>query len=272
MPPLDATSKLSHLTVPELPVAEPRATVKPAPLLVRKPQHLAIILDGNGRWATAKGLPRAAGHVKGVESVRETVVGCLDYGIPILTLYAFSTLNWKRPAEEVGSLMQLFEHYLAAEAPRLAREGVRVRCLGDRERMPVGVREALDTAESRPVDAPRLLLNLAVNYGGREELVCAMRALAAEVARGGLTPGEIDLTRLEDHLYTRALPPVDLVIRTAGERRLSNFLLWQSAYAELYFTATLWPDFNREDLDAALADFAARKRTFGGLVDRAAPA
>lgn len=265
---LQPTIKLSSLAAAGLPVVE-----APAPKAVRAsarlPVHLAIILDGNGRWASNKGLPRLAGHVKGVESVRETVAGCMDHGIKILTLYAFSTLNWKRPDEEVSGLMNLFRHYLDAEVPRLIERGVAVRGLGERERLPADVVEALEAAEAQSGPDARLILNLAVNYGGREELVHAVKSLAGEVAGGKIAASEIDVARVEGRLYTRDLPPVDLVIRTAGERRLSNFLLWQSAYAELYFTETLWPDFTRASLDAALGDFATRKRTFGGLVDQA---
>ncbi|MBI3829637.1 MAG: di-trans,poly-cis-decaprenylcistransferase [Planctomycetes bacterium] len=270
---MNPSLKLSSLAAPGLPVAEPVVAEPPKKArLARLPAHLAIILDGNGRWATAKGLPRLAGHVKGVESVREAVSGCLEHGIRILTLYAFSTLNWKRPVEEVSGLMNLFRHYLDAEVPRLTEQGVSVRCLGERERLPAEVVAALDAAEAQSAKNSRLVLNLAVNYGGREELVCAFRHLADEVARGKISSREIDLSRIETNLFTRELPPVDLVIRTAGERRLSNFLLWQSAYAELYFTEVLWPDFTRASLDTALADFATRRRTFGGLVDQAAPA
>ncbi|MCW8132433.1 MAG: di-trans,poly-cis-decaprenylcistransferase [Planctomycetota bacterium] len=272
MAPLHASLlKLSSVAETGVPVADVPVAAAPARVLARKPVHLAVILDGNGRWATAKGLPRLAGHVKGVESVRETVGGCLDHGIRVLTLYAFSTLNWKRPDEEVGGLMNLFRHYLEAEVPRLHGLGVAVRGLGDRERLSADVADLIDRAEAENAPDARMVLNLAVNYGGREELVHAVKSLAGEVAGGKISADEIDVARVEGRLYTRELPPVDLVIRTAGERRLSNFLLWQSAYAELYFTETLWPDFSRANLEAALLDFATRKRTFGGLVDQARP-
>lgn len=262
MPPTGSTAK-----APTLPAAQPRTKAEKR----RLPRHVAIILDGNGRWATNKGLPRPAGHVKGVEAVREVVVAALNHGVEVLSLYAFSVLNWRRPEEEVEGLMRIFRHYLAVEAPRLAEEGVRLRLLGDRARLPEDVRTNLDEAERRPAGNARLALNLAVNYGGREDLIQAMQGLARAAAAGELAPETIDAPRLEGQLYTRDLPPVDLLIRTAGERRLSNFLLWQSAYAELLFLDVLWPDFTAGHFGLALADYAQRRRTFGGLVDRGTP-
>ena len=260
-------SAAAALLVPlPAPVSQPATLQTASP--ARLPRHLAIVLDGNGRWATAKSLPRLAGHTRGIEAVRSTIRECLARGIEVLSLYAFSSLNWKRPAEEVQGLMALFQHYLSAEAQELAREGVRLKLLGERERLPVEVREALDASEAQTAGGSRLKLNLAVNYGGREELVRAVRQLAVEVASGGLAPEAIDEARVEGNLFTRGLPPVDFLIRTAGERRLSNFLLWQSAYAELLFLDVLWPDFSRDHFAAALADFATRRRTFGGLVDQ----
>ena len=264
MPPLESSFKFATLAAPA--GFELR---KPAPLAAgRRPRHLAVILDGNGRWATAKGLPRLAGHVKGVEAVREIISGCLAHRIEVLSLYAFSAFNWRRPADEVRGLMGLFQHYLASEAPRLKALGIRLRLLGEREQLPLEVKEALGTAEALTSDGTRMALNLAVNYGGREEIVGAVRRLGGLVASGQLDPQSIDARHFEAGLFTRDLPPVDLMVRTAGERRISNFLLWQSAYAELLFMDVLWPDFTLEHLDAALADYATRRRTFGGLVDQ----
>ncbi|MCZ7648232.1 MAG: polyprenyl diphosphate synthase [Planctomycetota bacterium] len=233
----------------------------------RLPRHVAIIMDGNGRWATKQGLPRLAGHERGARAVREVVEGALERGIEVLSLYAFSAQNWSRPAQEVGGLMRLFRAYLEDERARLANEGVQVRLLGERARLAPELLDALDATLHATRHATRMQLNLAVNYGGREELVEAMKRLARRVADGGLEPDGIDGARIEEELTTRALPPVDLLVRTAGERRLSNFLLWQSAYAELIFMDAAWPDFDRNCLDAALSEYATRRRTFGGLVD-----
>ena len=240
-----------------------------APALgVRLPRHVAIIMDGNGRWGAGRGLPRLAGHARGVEAAREAIAGCLERGLGALSLYAFSILNWRRPDEEVRGLMELLRQYLNTEAEALRERGVRLRLLGERGGLPAEVREAAERAEAATAHGSRLALNLAVNYGGREELVRAARRLAADVVAGRLSPEAVNEQCLQDALYTAGLPPVDLLIRTAGVRRLSNFLLWQAAYAELLFMDVLWPDFTRAHLDAALADFAGRKRTFGGLVER----
>ena len=248
----------------------PAPAQRPAPAVrARLPRHVAIIMDGNGRWGTGRGLPRLTGHARGVEAAREAVAGCLERGIGALSLYAFSILNWRRPDEEVRGLMELLRQYLNTEAEALAERGVRLRLLGERDGLPDGVREAAERAEAATARGSRLSLNLAVNYGGREELVHAARRLAADVVAGRLSAEAVNEQCLQDALYTAGLPPVDLLIRTAGVRRLSNFLLWQAAYAELLFMDVLWPDFTRAHLDAALADFAGRKRTFGGLVERA---
>jgi len=252
--------------------ARPVPVVSPAPTPVKRPEvkglprHVAIILDGNGRWATQRGLPRPAGHAQGSEAVRTVVQAALNRGVQYLSLFAFSSLNWKRPVEEVNALMKLFEIYLSQEAARLAQAGVRLRVLGDLRPLPESVRAAVDVAAALPLQEERLTLNLAVNYGAREELLFAVRALTEQAARGTLDPERIDAERLEGRLFTAGQPPVDVVIRTAGERRLSNFLLWQSAYAELVFTDLLWPDFTAADFDAALTDYASRRRTFGGLI------
>lgn len=245
-----------------VPAAPPPATVR-----ARVPRHLGIIMDGNGRWGTDRGLPRLAGHARGVEAARCAIRGSLENGIEVLSLYAFSTLNWKRPVEEVQGLMTLLASYLDREADALAEQGVRLRLLGGRERLPAEVRKAAEKAEAVTANAGRMTLNLGVNYGGQEELTEAIRALANEVAGGRLSAASLDARAIESHLLTAGLPPVDLVIRTAGEQRLSNFMLWQSAYAELYFMDVLWPDFTEAHMAEALNDYARRRRTFGGLKD-----
>jgi len=251
-------------------VAEPAVLaapeLKPA-ARARLPRHLALIMDGNGRWATQRDLPRVQGHARGVEAARCAVRGCLQNGIEVLSLYAFSTLNWKRPEAEVEGLMKLLSDYMENEAQGLAEQGVRFRLLGGRERLPAAVRKAAERAESITAGGRRLVLNLGVNYGGQEELTAAVRSMAREVAKGRLSAKKLDSNTIEKHLFTAGLPPVDLVVRTAGVRRLSNFMLWQTAYAELLFIDTLWPDFTESDLDAALDDYAGRRRTFGGLTD-----
>ncbi|MBE7465555.1 MAG: di-trans,poly-cis-decaprenylcistransferase [Planctomycetes bacterium] len=239
----------------------------PRPGDPRLPRHVAIVMDGNGRWATRQGLPRLAGHERGARAVREVVEAALERGIEVLSLYAFSAQNWSRPSEEVAGLMELFRAYLEGERERLAEQGIRMSLLGERERLPAEVQRAVEQTSSATAQARRMQLNLAVNYGGREELVHAMRRLAGRVAAGGLEPARIGSEQIEAELYLHALPPVDLLIRSGGERRLSNFLLWQSAYAELSFLDVPWPEFGRGHLDAALADYATRRRTFGGLVD-----
>jgi undecaprenyl diphosphate synthase len=226
-------------------------------------------MDGSGRWAEARGQPRLSGHAQGVRAARAVIAAAAKLGIPVLSLYAFSAQNWRRPRAEVRGLMDLLREFLDAEAAGLAEEGVQVRLLGQREGLPPGLSAALSRAEALTAQAGRLVLNLAVNYGGQEELVQAVRALARETAAGRLPLEAVDRARLEAHLLTRDLPPVDLLIRTAGEQRLSNFLLWQSAYAELLFLDVLWPDFTPAHLEAALADYAHRRRTFGGLSDGA---
>jgi undecaprenyl diphosphate synthase len=256
-------------TLPDTLPAEPATREKARPAApVRLPRHVAIIMDGNGRWGSGQGLARSAGHLQGVEAAREAIRGCLERGIPVLSLYAFSTLNWRRPEAEVRTLMELLRRYLAEEAAALAQQGVRLKVLGERDALPEAVCEAIRHAEETTARGSRLRLNLAVNYGGREELLHAARSLATDAAAGRLNPEALNEERLAEALYTADLPAVDLLIRTAGEQRLSNFLLWQSAYAELLFLDVLWPDFNRAHLDRALADFAGRKRTFGGLADR----
>jgi len=227
------------------------------------PVHVAVIMDGNGRWAQKRNLPRAVGHRQGVDSVREIVTNSRDLGIGHLTLYAFSTENWKRPPLEVQALMGLLKTFLQGELDNLHRNQVRVRCLGQIDRLPAEVRSILETAIARTADNTVLNLNLALSYGGRHEITAAARQLAAECCSGALRPEEISEEMLAARLYTTGQPDPDLLIRTGGESRLSNFLLWQLSYAEIYITETLWPEFRRDQYLAALADFQGRQRRFG---------
>jgi undecaprenyl diphosphate synthase len=231
--------------------------------MTRAPGHVAIIMDGNGRWAERRGLPRAIGHERGAEAVRRTVTAARTLELPVLTLFAFSEQNWGRPSREVAQLMGLFSAFLVRERAELVRTGVRLRAIGDRGRLPPDVQAEIAATEAATAGGRALTLCVAVSYGGREDLVRAARGLVAAVAAGTLAPDAIDERALGGALATAGLPPVDLVIRTSGEQRLSNFLLWEAAYAELYFTPCLWPDFGEADLGAALAAYARRERRFG---------
>lgn len=232
------------------------------------PGHVAVIMDGNGRWATARGRPREFGHRAGMKAVRETVEGALEAGIEVLTLYAFSQENWKRPATEITALMGLLELYVRREARELRAKGVEVHILGRMEQLGPRTRAALEGIVESTAGGPNLRLNLAISYGSRTEIVDAARALAERVARGTLVPEEIDERLLSEHLYTGDCRDPDLLIRTSGEQRISNFLLWQLAYTELHLTPVLWPDFTREHLFAAVLDYQRRERRFGGVVAR----
>lgn len=245
--------------------ALPRAAAVAGGAGPRPPAHVAIIMDGNGRWAKARHLPRIAGHRRGAEAVRRTVRAAGELGIAVLTLFAFSSENWRRPADEVSDLMGLLRHFLKAELNELIGNGVRLRTIGDLSRLSPDVRRLLAEACEATAGGDRLTLVIALNYGAQDEIARAMRAIADDVAAGRLDPATIDPQAIEARLDTADLPPPDLVIRTSGERRLSNFLLWQAAYAELLFVDALWPDFAAEHLAAAVADFAARDRRFGGL-------
>ena len=233
--------------------------MKPAVATAAPPAHIAIIMDGNGRWAKSKGLPRLAGHKAGVESVREMVKACSELGVKYLTLYSFSTENWLRPKEEVGELMKLLSWALKRETLDLAKNNVRLNAIGRLDGLPNAVRYELRSSIAKLSKNTGLTLTLALNYGSRQELVDAVNRL---IAAGRKEISEDDVSRF---LYTGGMPDPDLVIRTSGEMRVSNFLLWQLAYAELYVTPTFWPDFRRENLEEALADFQKRHRRFGGL-------
>lgn len=229
------------------------------------PRHVAIIMDGNGRWATKRGLPRSAGHRAGMEALRDLITASSELGIEALTLYAFSTENWKRPRDEVGTLFSLVVEYFNREISELHEKGVRIRVLGDMSRVPQKARAALMRAEDITHDNSGLKLNLAINYGARAELVRAARALAEDVSNGGMAPDAIDEAAVSSRLYTSGQPDVDLLIRTGGEMRLSNFLLYQSAYAELLFTDTLFPDFDKAHYLDAIREFQGRSRRFGAI-------
>ena len=227
------------------------------------PRHIAIIMDGNGRWASARRLPRVMGHRRGVEAVRTIVEACGDLGVGYLTLYAFSSENWKRPPSEVDDLMWLFRRYLRQEMDKLHANNVRVRLIGDRSRLAPDIVNLIEETEDRTRGNTGLTLVLAVNYGGQDEIVAAARALAGEVSAGRLSVEDITKEAFAARLATSDLPDPDLVIRTSGEQRLSNFLLWQNAYAELLFLDVLWPDFSRATLEAAIAEYHRRERRFG---------
>jgi undecaprenyl diphosphate synthase len=229
------------------------------------PAHVAIIMDGNGRWATTRGLPRVAGHREGVKALRAVVRAAGSLGLRYLTLYAFSTENWSRPEDEVSTLMRLLEESIYAELPMLMDNRVRLRVIGRPEGVPPAVRRGIEHVVRETRDNAGLTLVMAFNYGGRDELLDAVRRLAERVRAGGLEPAAISEADVRGALYTADLPDPDLLIRTSGEMRVSNFLLWQIAYTELWITPTLWPDFGPADLYRAVADFQGRTRRFGGV-------
>lgn len=227
------------------------------------PRHVAIIMDGNGRWAKSQGKPRIFGHKNGVNSVQEVVESAGNIGVKVLTLYAFSTENWKRPADEVGGLMGLLKVYLQKELTKMLKNSIRLTCIGNIAKLPRDVREVLENTMQQTAENSKLVLNLALSYGGRAEMVQAIQKIAAEVRDGKLEPSAIDEKLIDSRLYTADLPDPDLLIRTGGEARLSNFLLWQASYAEIYFTDTMWPDFRRDAFYEAVAEFQRRERRFG---------
>ncbi len=230
----------------------------------RVPRHVAIIMDGNGRWAAKRGLPRVAGHKAGAEAVRRAMQAAVDNGVEVLTLYAFSSENWKRSSEEISDLTGLMRFYLEREFNRLMDEGVRLRLIGDYCAFGPELVQRLEAAVERTASNSRLTLVVALNYGSRAEIAAAARTLASKATEGEIRPDDIDEARIAEKLQTHGLPELDLLIRTSGEIRLSNFLLWQAAYAELLFLDILWPDFNEATFAAALKDYAARHRRFGG--------
>jgi undecaprenyl diphosphate synthase len=241
------------MAITTAPLAELEARVKARPL----PRHVAIIMDGNGRWAELRGLPRVAGHREGAEAVRAVTRTARRVGVPALTLYAFSAENWGRPGAEVGALMGLLADFLESEREEMRHNAVRLNAIGELERLPARVRNKLAEVRAETAGNAGMVLTLALSYGGRQELVAAARAAAA--ARGK----DLGAEDLEQHLWTRGLPELDLLVRTSGERRISNFLLWQCAYAELHFTDALWPDFRDRELLLAIEDFQGRQRRFG---------
>ena len=236
------------------------------------PNHVAIIMDGNGRWARSRGLPRPYGHRRGVEAVRRTVEAAADLGISYLTLFGFSTENWKRPTEEVAELLRLLRMYLRGHVAELCENGVRLRVIGDRSRFDQDIIDLIGHAETLTASNTRLTLTVALNYGARQELVAATRRLIREALSAKpdddtlIDETAIDETAIARNLFTAELPDPDLIIRTSGEKRISNFLLWQAAYAELVFVDTLWPDFNRLELEQAIGEYGRRERRYGALV------
>ncbi len=232
----------------------------------RKAEHVAIIMDGNGRWATQKGWPRLVGHRKGAERVKEIVNAAPELGIKYLTIYAFSTENWKRTTEEVLGLMAIFSRYIEREADRMAAESVRMRFIGDRSMLNPRLKRLQTSIEQRTASYDRLNLTVGINYGGRDEITRAVRDIARAVAAGQVSPDQITDALISQHLDTADLPDPDLVIRTSGETRTSNFLPWQAAYAEYEFTDVLWPDFTAQHLAEIVGDFGKRERRFGGVL------
>lgn len=230
------------------------------------PTHVAIIMDGNGRWAARRGLPRTVGHQRGIEAVRRTVEAAGELGVGYLTLYSFSTENWNRPQAEIGELMRLLRVYLRSEVAELHRNNVRLRVIGDRARLAPDIAEMVAHAEETTRSNDALHLTIALSYGGRQEIADAARRIAIDAKRGVLDPETLDEATVGSYLFTNDLPDPDLVIRTSGEKRISNFLLWQSAYAELVFVDTLWPDFTRSDLEMAIGEYHRRERRYGASV------
>lgn len=229
------------------------------------PKHVAIIMDGNGRWAKQRGLPRAAGHKAGVDAVRRTLEASKELGIRVITLYAFSAENWQRPVDEVDGLMGLLRFYLKSELSRLHKEGVRLRVLGDKVALADDIQTMVAQAESLTANNTEFTLCIALNYGGRQELTRAMQKLGVQVQAGQLAPQEITMDTIASVLDTQGVPDPDLIIRTSGEQRISNFLLWQGAYSEFYTSPVYWPDFDKDTLAKALDDYAQRERRFGNV-------
>jgi undecaprenyl diphosphate synthase len=240
--------------------------MKPVPLhkdLVEPPLHVAIIMDGNGRWAQKRALPRTAGHKRGADAVKTVIEGAVEMGVGYLTLYGFSSENWKRPAAEVSDLMGLLRYYLRSEIAYLHKQGVRFRVIGDRGRLAPDITSLIEEAERLTADNHTLTLIIALSYGGRAEIATAARHLAEDVAAGTLRPEDVDEAAVAGRLFTADVPDPDLLIRTSGEQRISNFLLWQLAYSEFMFVDTLWPDFSKEDFRNAIREYQRRERRYG---------
>lgn len=235
----------------------------PQPEEARLPAHVAIIMDGNGRWAQSRGLPRTAGHKKGAEALRSLLVECQDMGIRYLTIYAFSSENWNRPQTEVSDLMQLLRFYLEKELRTLIKHGIRLKVIGDLSQVEPAIRKQIEKAEQRTTENDRFQLTVALSYGARNEILQAVQAIASAVQRGEFEAADVTEDTISQHLYTAELPDPDLLIRTGGEQRLSNFLLWQQAYTELFFTPVFWPDFSIEHFKTALDEYAKRERRYG---------
>ncbi|MFC1698647.1 isoprenyl transferase [Candidatus Omnitrophota bacterium] len=227
------------------------------------PRHIAIIMDGNGRWARSRGRPKLDGHRAGANTVEVVVKACIDFGVQALTLYAFSTENWQRPKKEVSALMKLFGQYIDSQLRRLKKNGIRLMISGDSQMLPLFLHQKMQKAINETKENSRLILNLALNYGSREEIIRAVKAIAHAAQQKKIGPNDINQELFAAHLYTAGLPDPELLIRTSGELRVSNFLLWQISYAELYFTPKFWPDFKKQDLKEAILDFQSRERRFG---------
>jgi undecaprenyl diphosphate synthase len=232
------------------------------------PTHVAIIMDGNGRWANKRGMPRLMGHRKGIDAVKETVRAAADFGIEYLTLFGFSTENWNRPTEEVQELLRLLKIYLLSETSELHKNNVKIRMIGDRSAFPEDIMRLIENAEEMTKNNSKVTVTVALSYGGRFDIVNAVKETCAEILAKGLSPKHITHEMFENHLSTYGMPDPDLLIRTSGERRISNFLLWQCAYAELHVTDTFWPDFCRTDLAEAIDDFNGRERRYGRVAAR----
>jgi len=228
------------------------------------PRHVAIIMDGNGRWAAKRRLPRSAGHRRGAEAVREAISGAANAGVEYLTLYAFSSENWNRPQEEVSDLMGLLKLYLSREVKSLSKQGIRLKVIGRRSRLSEDINAMIDRAEEQTKDNKRMTLVIALSYGGRDEILDAVRSIAEDVANGRMSVDDIDEAHFQNALATHDLPDPDLIIRTSGEQRLSNFLLWQAAYSEFLFLDLLWPDFTEETFAQAIEEYQGRNRRYGG--------
>ena len=230
------------------------------------PQHLAIIMDGNGRWAKKRGLPRSAGHKEGAKSVRRVITSCLDFNIPILTIYAFSTENWKRPKQEIVYLLKLFERFLSKEKANLIKNNIKINFIGRLNNLPDSLTEKMKELHESTISNNKLVLNVAINYGGRAEIVDALKSIALKIEEKKLNIEEINENTIRDNLYTQNLPDPDLLIRTAGEMRISNFMIWQIAYTELWVTPVYWPDFDENNLIEAIRNFQKRVRKYGGKI------